>query len=117
LGRAFFCLLEGGKIDQAENQFNFVLSKSLNNMPALLGKACIAFNKKDYKGALAHYTKVLRSIPNCPADIRLGLAHCYWKLGHQKKAQSAFERTLELDPKCIGALIGLAILNLNGQKL
>ncbi len=49
LGRAYFCLLEGDKMDQADQQFNFVLSQNNTNIPALLGKACIAFNKKDYK--------------------------------------------------------------------
>jgi hypothetical protein len=34
---------------QADQQFNFVLSQNSTNIPALLGKACIAFNKKDYK--------------------------------------------------------------------
>ena len=27
LGRAYFCLLEGDKMDQAEQQFNFVLNQ------------------------------------------------------------------------------------------
>ena len=49
LGRAYFCLLEGDKMDQADQQFNFVLSQSANNIPSLLGKACIAFNKKDFR--------------------------------------------------------------------
>ena len=49
LGRAYFCLLEGDKMDQADQQFNFVISQNSCNIPALLGKGCIAFNKKDYK--------------------------------------------------------------------
>uniref|UniRef100_A0A8D1M3V4 RNA polymerase-associated protein CTR9 homolog n=1 Tax=Sus scrofa TaxID=9823 RepID=A0A8D1M3V4_PIG len=66
LGRACFCLLEGDKMDQADAQFHFVLNQSPNNIPALLGKACISFNKKDYRGALAYYKKALRTNPGCP---------------------------------------------------
>ena len=44
-------------------------SQSPENIPALLGKACIAYNKKDYKGALAFYKKALRSNPNCPGQF------------------------------------------------
>ena len=69
LGRAYFCLLEGDKMDQADQQFNFVLSQSQNNIPSLLGKACIAFSKKDYKNALAFYKKALRTNPGCPASV------------------------------------------------
>ena len=39
LGRAYFCLLEGDKMDQADAQFHFVLNQSPNNIPALLGKS------------------------------------------------------------------------------
>ena len=46
LGRAFFCLLEGDKMEQADAQFNFVLGQLPSCIPALLGKACIAYNKK-----------------------------------------------------------------------
>ncbi|KAF6205513.1 hypothetical protein GE061_019686 [Apolygus lucorum] len=116
LGRAYFCLLEGEKMEQADAQFNFVLNQSTNNIPSLLGKACIAYNKKDYRGALAFYKKALRTNPNCPAAVRLGMGHCFMKLGNQDKARLAFERGLELDPKCVGALVGLAILKLNKQQ-
>lgn len=116
LGRAFFCLLEGDKIEQADAQFNFVLNQSSNNIPAQLGKACIAFNRKDYRGALAYYKKALRSNPMCPADVRLGMAHCFLKLGNTEKARLAFERALQLDSKCVGALVGLAIMKLNGEN-
>ena len=35
LGRAYFCLLEGDKRDQAETQFNFVLQEDPDNIPAM----------------------------------------------------------------------------------
>ncbi|XP_067654573.1 RNA polymerase-associated protein CTR9 homolog isoform X2 [Haliotis asinina] len=115
LGRAYFCLLEGDKMDQADAQFNFVLNQSSNNIPSLLGKACIAFNKKDYRGALAYYKKALRTNPNCPASVRLGMGHCFVKLTRLEKARMAFERALMLDANCVGALVGLAILELNAK--
>jgi len=115
LGRAYFCLLEGDKMDQADQQFNFVLSQHPSNIPSLLGKACIAFNKKDYKGALMNYKKALRTNPSCPASVRLGMGHCFLKLGNTEKARLAFDRALALDPNCVGALVGLAVLQLNDQ--
>lgn len=113
LGRACFCLLEGDKMDQADAQFNFVMNQTPDNIPSLLGKACISFNKKDYKGALAYYKKALRTNPRCPADVRLGMAHCFYKLGKLDRARQAFNRTLELQPDNVGALVGIALLDLN----
>ncbi|KAK3734151.1 hypothetical protein QZH41_017122 [Actinostola sp. cb2023] len=86
LGRAYFCLLEGDKMEQADAQFNFVLAQSGNNIPALL------------------------------AAVRLGMGHCFVKLNKFDKARLAFERALELEPRCTGAMIGLAILELNSKK-
>jgi len=116
LGRAYFCLLEGDKMDQADQQFNFVLSQNPSSIPSLLGKACIAFNKKDYKNALAYYKKALRTNPRCPANVRLGMGHCFLKLGNVEKARLAFDRALELDPDCVGAMVGIAVLQLNSQE-
>ncbi|XP_052416626.1 RNA polymerase-associated protein CTR9 homolog [Carassius gibelio] len=116
LGRACFCLLEGDKMDQADAQFQFVLNQSTNNIPALLGKACISFNKKDYRGALAYYKKALRTNPGCPAEVRLGMGHCFVKLNKLDKARLAFGRALELNSKCVGALVGLAVLELNNKE-
>lgn len=116
LGRACFCLLDkGDQLDQADNQFNFVLDQDPNSIPALLGKACIAFNKRDYKGALGHYKKCLRLNPACPADIRLGMGLCFYKMNKMIKAVDAFTRALHLNPGCVGALIGLAVINLNNK--
>ncbi|KAI4458501.1 rna polymerase-associated protein ctr9 [Holotrichia oblita] len=97
LGRAYFCLLEGDKMEQADAQFNFVLNQSPNNIPSLLGKACIAYNKKDFRGALAFIKRHYERIQIVPQLL-------------------AFERALQLDSQCVGALVGLAILKLNQQQ-
>ena len=43
------------------------------------------------------------------------MGHCFMKLNKQDKARLAFQRALELDQKCIGAIVGLAILELNSK--
>ena len=53
----------------------------------------------------------------CSGNVRLGLGLCFLKLGNESKARLAFERALELDPKCVGALVGLALLEFNTQKV
>jgi RNA polymerase-associated protein CTR9 len=63
------------------------LFQANNNIPSLLGKACIAFNKKDYRGALAYYKKALRTNPSCPASVRLGMGHCFVKLQKIERAR------------------------------
>ncbi|UJR10596.1 hypothetical protein I4U23_014793 [Adineta vaga] len=113
LGRAYICLLEGDKMDQAEQQFNFVLNQMQNNIPALLGRACIAFNKKDYRQALNLYKRALKYSPENSASIRVGLANAFAKSNKLDKAELAFNRAIEVDSKCVGALVGLAILELN----
>jgi RNA polymerase-associated protein CTR9 len=47
--------------------------------------------------------------------VRLGMGHCFLKLGNVEKARLAFERALELDPDCVGAMVGIAVLQLNNQ--
>ena len=61
LSRAYFCLLDADKLDQADAQFNFVLTNNQCNVAALVGKACIAYNKKDYKTALNLYKRALKT--------------------------------------------------------
>ena len=43
------------------------------------------------------------------------MGHCFLKLGNTDKARLAFERALQLDQNCVGALVGLAVLQLNEQ--
>ncbi|KAK0082865.1 hypothetical protein PV325_009715 [Microctonus aethiopoides] len=95
-------------------KFDFVVHHSPNYVPALLGKACIPFNKKDYRGAFVLYKKALRTSPKCPA--RLGMAYCVSKIKNEEKARLAFKQALLLDQQCVEALVGLAILDINLQQ-
>ena len=51
------------------------------------------------------------------ADVRLGMAHCFYKLNKPEKARQAFQRTLDLDPMSVGALVGIALLDLNNKDV
>lgn len=62
---------------------------------------------------MSYYKKALHTKPNCPAEVRLGIGHCYYKLGKTEKAKLAFEQALKKKPNCVGALVGLALLELN----
>ena len=55
----------------------------------------------------------MREHPRCPAEVRLGLAACHFRLGHFDRARAAYERTLQLNPDCCEALLGLAVLSFN----
>ena len=45
------------------------------------------------------------------------MGHCFAKLGKDETAQLAFERALQLDPYCAGAMVGLAIMELSSKKV
>ena len=49
-------------------------------------------------------------------SVRLGMGLCFVKLGNIEKARLAFERTLQLNPLSVGALVGLALLELNSKQ-
>ena len=61
--------------------------------------------------AFLTYTIICCLLP--PGSVRLGMGLCFVKLGNLEKARMAFERTLQLSPHSVGALVGLAILELN----
>lgn len=45
------------------------------------------------------------------------MGHCFVKLNKLEKARLAFSRALELNSKCVGALVGLAVLELNNKEV
>ena len=40
------------------------------------------------------------------------MGHCFLKLGNTEKARMAFQRALDLDQNCVGALVSLLLIYL-----
>lgn len=89
-------LLQQGHPESAMTHFETALTSDPKMIPAMLGKANILFNQKKYKESLSYFKQALQLNPNCPADVRLGIGLCYYKLENLEKARLAFERVLQL---------------------
>ncbi|CAI2348402.1 unnamed protein product [Caenorhabditis sp. 36 PRJEB53466] len=115
--RAWFYLFERekstNKYELADQQFNYVVKTYPQNVLSLVGKAVIAFNKKDYKTCVYYYRKAIRQRRHSIADLRVGIGYCFAKMGLTEKAKMAFERALELEHTNVSAMCGLAIILLN----
>ncbi|KAI4344591.1 hypothetical protein L6164_011799 [Bauhinia variegata] len=85
-------LLAKGEVEQASAAFKIVLDGDRDNVPALLGQACVEFNRGCYSDSLELYKRALQVYPDCLA--------------------AAFERVLQLDPENVEALVSLAIMDL-----
>ena len=109
-------LLAKGDVEQASAAFKIVLDEDRDNVPALLGQACIEFNRGCYNESLELYKRALQMHPNCPEAIRLGIGLCHYKLCQFDKARQAFERVLQLDPENIEVLVALAIMDLHTNE-
>lgn len=116
-----------GDLQQASSFFKIVLDADPNNIPALLGQACIEFNQGEsqeqhnkaldfYKNSLKLYKRALQVHPTSPGGVRLGIALCYYRLGQHAKARQAFERVLQLDPENVEALVVLGIMDLHANE-
>ena len=113
VGRAVLQLAQG-KLGAAEKTLTEVDAFHRSSVPALLGKACAKFGVGSFREALKLYRKVFEVNPCPPPPVRLGLGYCYEKLGQPQLAQAALKRTLELQDDCVDAMVGLAVLYLNG---
>ena len=120
IGPAVLLLCEG-KMDKAEKKLSELFdanTKSKSNplaVPALLSKAWAKYIGGNYRDALKLYRMVFDYSPSPPSTVRLGLAYCYHRLGQPRLAQRSLERTLALQPDCVDAMVGLAVLHLNEQ--
>eukprot|EP01114_Cavostelium_apophysatum_P004221 TRINITY_DN1439_c0_g2_i1.p1 TRINITY_DN1439_c0_g2~~TRINITY_DN1439_c0_g2_i1.p1 ORF type:complete len:1096 (-),score=375.65 TRINITY_DN1439_c0_g2_i1:61-3174(-) len=114
VGKAVLLLCRGD-VTRASDYFDNVLKANPKNVPALLGKGCIYFNKGSYDEALKCYRTVLLTNPHCSASVRLGLGLCYYRLNKKEPARLSFERVLQLDHRNVEAMVGLAIIELNTE--
>ncbi|XAR53477.1 hypothetical protein NMG60_11022043 [Bertholletia excelsa] len=109
-------LLAKGDLEQAFAAFKIVLDGDRDNVPALLGQACVQFNRGRYTESLELYKRALQVHPQCPGAVRLGIGLCRYKLGQYEKAKQAFQRVLQLDPENVEALVALGILDLQPNE-
>lgn len=109
-------LLAKGELEQASNAFKIILEGDRDNVPALLGQACVHFKRARYSDALELYKRALQVHPTCPAAVRLGIGLCRYKLGHFEKARQAFQRVLQLDHDNVEALVALGIMDLQTNE-
>ncbi|KAL0484227.1 RNA polymerase-associated protein CTR9 [Acrasis kona] len=107
--------LQKSEFDRAETQFDTALVNDPKNIPAMLGRACVLYSRKEYNKSLELYKDVLKTLGSkkCPASVRLGLGLCHYQLGHVDKALACFNRVLQLSPSNVGAHIAIAIIELN----
>lgn len=95
LTEAVFKIQTGGW-DGALTNFNTVLQTQNTNLLALMGKARVLYEKKNYREALKLYQSVLSQRPSMKPDPRIGIGLCFWSLGSKEEALAAFERANEL---------------------
>ncbi|XP_058186995.1 protein CTR9 homolog isoform X1 [Rhododendron vialii] len=109
-------LLAKGDVEQAFNAFKIVLDGDRDNVSALLGQACVQFNRGRYTDSLELYKRALQVYPQCPGAVRLGIGLCRYKLGQFEKAKQAFHRVLQANPENVEALVALGILDLHTNE-
>lgn len=110
LGKSVFLLLRGN-FEVANYNFNEVLSRLPDNVPAMLGNAAIEFNRKEYHKALALYRRCLMLLEDPPVQVRLGIAMCFHQLGMLAQAERAYQRVVQLvrARSALGAAPGCAL--------
>ncbi|KAL1945926.1 hypothetical protein VTO73DRAFT_1928 [Trametes versicolor] len=108
--------LSTGVWDDAARTFDAVLAEKPTNVVALLGKAKIAYARRQYSQALKLFQKVLQLNPNCHPDPRIGIGLCLWAMDHKAKAKAAWQRSIDVNPGEWSAQLLLGIEALNTSK-
>ena len=109
--------MQMGKMGRAEKTLTEIEAFNTKSVPAILGRACAKYNGGNFREALKLYRRVFDLNPTPPPTVRLGLGYCYSKLGQSKLAQKSLERTLELQEDSVDAMVGLAVLHLNEDRV
>ncbi|KAI0633528.1 RNA polymerase II-associated protein [Trametes polyzona] len=105
-----------GQWDDAARTFDGLLTQKPTNVVALLGKAKIAYARRQFPQALKLFQKVLQLNPNCRPDPRIGIGLCLWAMDHKAKARAAWQRSVEVNPGEWSAQLLLGLEALNSSK-
>ncbi|KAF2446043.1 TPR-like protein [Karstenula rhodostoma CBS 690.94] len=84
------------------------------NLMAKMGKARVSYSMGKYAEALKAYQSILESSPGLiDPDPRIGIGCCFWQLGFKDDAATAWQRSLDLNPRSKIALTLLGLHTLN----
>ncbi|TFK85810.1 RNA polymerase II-associated protein [Polyporus arcularius HHB13444] len=108
--------LSQGKWEDGQRAFDTILMEKPTNIPALLGKAKLAYARRQYPQALKLFQRVLQLNPNTLPDPRIGIGLCFWSMDHKAKAKAAWERSVEVNPGEWSASLLLGLEALNASK-
>ncbi|XP_022227218.2 RNA polymerase-associated protein CTR9 homolog [Drosophila obscura] len=109
-------MLTARRAQEADNMFANVLHRDGGCVPALIGRGCLAYNRKSYSEALAFFQSVLEYEPRGQCDVRVGIAHCFLKKNDLKKARRFFELAIVQNGRSQEAVLGLALLQLRKSE-
>jgi RNA polymerase-associated protein CTR9 len=113
-------LLAQKNFDMALQHFDTALGSARHGapikegtVPAYLGRGSVLFAQGRYAEALDAFRRVIDLHPSAPAECRLGLALCFFKLGEIAMSRRAYERVHSMEPGNVDAMVGLAVHALN----
>lgn len=88
--------LARAELDDASRSLEVVLGAKPTNVVALLGKARIAYARKQYPQSLRLFQQVLQLKPDAQPDPRVGIGLCFWSMDKKAQAKACWERSLEV---------------------
>jgi putative PEP-CTERM system TPR-repeat lipoprotein len=108
-------LLAGGQDAKAQEEINFVLTATPNNVPALYMQAGLMARAKDYKGADAIFQRISNAMASIPRSFYL-LAIVKQNLGQTQLAVEAAQKYVSRVPNDPDGAKLLARLYLQGRQ-
>lgn len=89
--------LSASAVDEAEEQFRIALAENPGNANAEYGLAKIAAERRDWKDAIAHYSRALQFRPDY-ANAHLGLGAALQEVSEPDEARQHLLAASQLDP-------------------
>mmetsp|Transcript_28591 Transcript_28591/g.91919 ORF Transcript_28591/g.91919 Transcript_28591/m.91919 type:complete len:1215 (+) Transcript_28591:125-3769(+) len=120
------CSCEGDELKRAEILFDAALKLDSGSPRALLGKAIVLTQHKEWAKALGHFRQVLkRAAPPAPRSglrlqtlkhLRFAIATCFCDLGRYEQMRNALGSVVSADPGDVESLCALAHLEAKVSK-
>ena len=84
-------------------------------MGSYMAKGELCYTSLDYQNALEMYNNEIHKNPKSHLALLLK-GNCLYKLNRQEEAQKSYDKALELNPNCIGALYNKGFIEYTSNK-